>query len=354
MSIRKALCLVALGVLMRAEARAEELTHVKVAWCNKTIDAGVAPYAVAMKMGWFKESGIEVELVPYGGSSECIQNLASKQVLFSDSTAEPLAAVHARGVKAKVFYTILQRNVFGYAVPVDSPIKAIADLKGKTVGVTSMGSSGVLVARAIAASSGLDPQKDINIVVAGQAGQTAVLLRNKQVDALSQFIPAYVLVERAGVKLRMLDNSLIARFPSNGLAALDETLKAQRRIAVALARGRAMGTLFFVENPEAAIKMTYDIYPQSRPTGRDEAAALEMETAVLTSMNFSQDVRPLGIASWGESSVPDYRSYLSFLRKWDIIKTDIPAEEFVTNELIPDINKFDTAAVEKFAKDYKN
>ena len=331
----------------------QELTKVRVAWCNKTINSAVAPFAVATKMGWFKEGGIEVELVPFGGSSECIQNLASGQVLFSDSTAEPLAAVHARGVKAKVFYTVLQRNIFGFAVPQDSPIKTIADLKGKTIGETSMASAGVLVARSIAATNGLDPEKDMSLVVVGEAGQTAALVRSKQVDALSQFATQYALVEMAGIKLRMLDNSAIARFPSNGLVALDQTLKSQRSKAVALARGFAMGTQFTIDNPQAAVRIVYDVYPQSRPTGKDEATAVATESAVMRSVDFSQDVRPLGIKRWGESSFTDYADYLNFKLKWNIIKEGISSEDFVTNDLIDDINMFDADKVKKAVAEYK-
>lgn len=332
---------------------AQELSKVRVAWCNKTINSAAAPFAVATKMGWFQEGGIEVELVPLGGSSECIQNLANGQVLFSHSTAEPLAAVRSRGVKAKVFYTVLQRNIFGFAVPQDSPINTIGDLKGKTVGVTSMASAGVLVARSIAATNGLDPEKDISLVVVGEAGQTAALVRSKQVDALSQFATQYALVEMAGIKLRMLDNSAIARFPSNGLVALDETLKTQRSKAVAFARGFAMGTQFTIDNPQAAIRIVYEVYPQSRPTGKDEATAVATEAAVMRSVDFSQDVRVLGIKRWGESSMADYTDYLNFMLKWNVIKEKIAYEDFVTNDLIDDINKFDPDRVKKASEQDK-
>jgi NitT/TauT family transport system substrate-binding protein len=152
----------------------------------------------------------------------------------------------------------------------------------------------------------------------------------------------------------MLDNSAIARFPSNGLVALDETLKTQRSKAVALARGRAMGTIFCIENPEAAAKIVYEVYPQSRPTGKDEATAAATDAAVMSSTDYSEDVRTLGIKDWGESNLADYADYLSFMHRWNITKEDVPVEDFVTNELIVDINKFDPAAIIKTAKEYKD
>src|SRR5205814_218696 len=167
-----------------------------------------------------------------------------REIPFSLPSVEPLAAARAQGVKAKIFYTAYQGNIYGIAVPADSPIQKITDLKGKTVSVISMGSGGVPAAKALIATAGMNPERDVNIVVAGEGAQTAAMLRNKQVDALSQFDTQYAMVENAGVKLRLLDTKEIDRYPSNGFLALEETLNARRKDAVGLARGYAKGTLF--------------------------------------------------------------------------------------------------------------
>src|SRR5260370_36515613 len=104
------------------------------------------------------------------------------------------------GVQTCALPISYQGNIYGIAVPVDSPIKTFADLKGKKIGVTSMASAGVIVARALAASNGFNPDKDVTILVAGEAAQTAALLRNKQVDALSQFDTQYALTADAAAK----------------------------------------------------------------------------------------------------------------------------------------------------------
>src|SRR5689334_25186500 len=79
-----------------------------------------------------------------------------------------------------------------------------------------MSSAGVIIARAQVAAAGLNSDTDITIVVAGEGAQPAVMLKNKQVDALSQFDTQYALTEIAGVKLRQLDTRAIARHPANG------------------------------------------------------------------------------------------------------------------------------------------
>jgi NitT/TauT family transport system substrate-binding protein len=332
-------------------ASAEET--IRVGWCARTISSAAAPFAIATKMGWYKEAGIKVEVVPLPGSTDCVKNVATKELPYSLPSIEPLAIIRGQGVKAKNFYTAYQGNIYGIAVPADSPIKTFADLKGKKIGVTSMASAGVIVARALAAENGFNPDKDVSIIVAGEAAQTAALLRSHQVDALSQFDTQYALTENAGAKLRMLDTSAIAKFPSNGFVALEETLKSKHAQAVALTQGYAKGTLFAINNPEAAIRILWEVYPQTKSTGKDEATALKDDVKTLEARARNWKLEAGGVSKWGENSEANYSAYIAFLVKNGVLKQSVPTNDLITNDLIADINKFDAAAVVKMAKEYK-
>src|SRR5215210_7887068 len=277
-------------------------TTVRVAWCAKTVSSAAAPYAIASKMGWFAKDGIKVELVPMPGSTDCVKAVATKDVQYGVPSIEPVAIIRQQGIKIKNFYTAYQANIYGIAVPEDSAIKTFADLKGKKIGVTSMASAGVIVARALASNNGFNPDKDGSIVVAGEAAQTAARLRNKQVDALSQFDTQYALTENAGAKLRMLDTKEIDRFPSNGFVALEETLQSRRAQAVAVAQGYAKGTVFTLANPEAAIRILWEVFPQTRATGKDEATALRDDLKTLAARAEHWKFETAGLAKWGENS----------------------------------------------------
>ena len=208
-----------------------------------------SPFAIAMKMGWFKPEGLDVEIVPLPDSTDCVKSVATGQLLITLPSVEPLAIVRPQGIKAKIFYTAYQTNGYGLAVPADSPIQKAADLKGKNIGVTSLASAGVVVARAQVAAAGLDPDRDVNIVVAGEGAQPAALIRNRQIDALSQFDTQYALIANAGVAMRYLDRSQIERFPGNGFLTLEESLKTRRKELVGLGRAYAKGTIFTLNNP---------------------------------------------------------------------------------------------------------
>ena len=329
-----------------------QISKLRVCFSARTISAGAAPFAIATRMGWFKEDGIEVTVLPLAGSQACVENAATKEVAFALADVPALATAHTQGLKAKIYYAAYQGNIFRLAVPADSSIQKVSDLKGKTIGVISMG-SGVLFARAAVAEAGLDPDKDVRIGVAGEGAQTAAMVRTKQVDALSQFDTQYAMVENAGIKLRLLDAKEIDHYPGNGLFALEETLKTRRKEAIALARGYAKGTIFAMNNPEAAVRILYEVFPQSKPTGKDEATAVTDDIKVLQARIANWRLENAGAQHWGESSEARCTQYLDFLLKWGVIKQRVAARDLVTNELIEEINRFDSGKVVADAKAYK-
>jgi NitT/TauT family transport system substrate-binding protein len=329
-------------------------TTIRVGFCAKTVSAAAASaFAVATKMGWFAKDGIKVELVPIAGSGDCVKAVATKDVLFSIPSIEPLAVIRPQGVKAKNFYTAYQGNIYGFAVPVDSDIKTAKDLRGKKIGLISMGSAGLIVARALVQSEGMSPDKDVSIVVAGEGAQTAALLRSKQIDALSQFDTQYAMVENAGINLRMLDTAEIAKFPSNGFVALEETLATRRKDAVAVAKGYAMGSVFAIANPEAAVRIFWEIYPQAKSVGKEEALALKDDVNVLSARIRNWKLEAGGATKWGESVTANYQAYLDWLLKAGVLKEKANATDLITNDLIDEINAFDVADIQKQARDWK-
>jgi len=328
-------------------------TVVKVGFCARTITSAAAPFAIATKMGWYPSAGIKVQLVPVPGSTDCVKLVATGDLPYSLPSIEPLPAVIQQGVKAKIFYTAYQGNIYGIAVPKAGPIRSIKELKGKKIGVASMASGGVPVARGLLAMNGLDPEKDAQIVVVGEAAQAAALLRSEQVAALSLYDTQYALIESAGVPVRLLDSGPVARFPSNGFLVLQEKLQKDRAQAIALGKGYAMGTVFAIANPDAAVKITYEVYPQTKPSGKTDEQALRDDVKTLLARAEHWKLEAGGVKRWGESSIKDFDAYQDFLVKWKVINVKIPATDLVTNELIEDINRFDAASIAAQAKAYR-
>ena len=78
-----------------------QTSKLRVGFCARTISSAAAPFAVATKMGWYKEDGVEVELVALAGSADCVKTTATKEIPFSLPSVEPLAAARPQGSQSE-------------------------------------------------------------------------------------------------------------------------------------------------------------------------------------------------------------------------------------------------------------
>ena len=117
-----------------------------------------------------------------------------------------------------------------------------------------------------------------------------------------------------------------------------------------MARGYAKGTIFAINNPEAAVRILYEVFPQGKPTGKDEATAVRVDVKVLRARIANWRLENAGVKRWGESSEARCAQYLDFLLKWGVIKETLGVQDLFTNELIDEINRFDSNRVVADAK----
>jgi NitT/TauT family transport system substrate-binding protein len=95
------------------------------------------------------------------------------------------------------------------------------------------------------------------------------------------------------------------------------------------------------------------VFPQVKPTGKDEATAIRDDVKVLQARAVNWRLEKAGVRRWGENSEANYAAYVDFMLKYGIIKEKVAATDLVTNELIGEINTFDPARVAAEAKAYK-
>ncbi len=132
-------------------------------------------------MGWFAKAGIKVELVPLPGSTDCVKLVATKRrAVRRCRRSSRSRSSGRRASRRRIFYTAYQGNIYGIAVPADSPIKTLRRPQGQDDrrhldGVGRRDRR----ARARRGSTAGTRTRDISIVVAGEAAQTAALLRSE-------------------------------------------------------------------------------------------------------------------------------------------------------------------------------
>lgn len=137
------------------------------------------PYA-ANELGFYKEKDLDVQITQFRGGPATQEALASGAIDISTIAPGAAALAIAKGVGEKIVALSVPPTPEGWyiLVPAASPIKSMADLKGKTVGVTQKGSLTDFWVQQAAAKAGVTVQ---TVPLGAPAVMPA--LKAKQVDA---------------------------------------------------------------------------------------------------------------------------------------------------------------------------
>jgi NitT/TauT family transport system substrate-binding protein len=114
-----------------------------------------------------------------------------------------------------------------------------------------------------------------------------------------------------------------------------------------------MGTVFAIANPEAAIRILWEVFPQTRSLGKDEATALRDDLITLDARAKHWRYEPVDGKRWGDNVEANYRTYLDWLVAQGVVKTKVDVKDLITDELLDDVNKFDADAIRKEARAFK-
>lgn len=353
-------CLIGIFTLFTLEIQALAQTPLKkvvLTIASTNFPAGAAPYTSVPKyLGYWKEEGLDVEVQGAAGSPAAMTMVLGKRGDVAIVVPITILQFRAKGAPVKAFYNVYRHNWFYPVVLADSPIKDIKDFKGKIIGVQAMGASMVPFMKAMVAEAGLDPEKDVTLVAAGLGAGAAALLAQKKIDILALWAGQYALMENEGFKFRKFDqvsplNTLTYCLP---FAATEDFIKRNPEAIVALGRGFAKGTLFALTNLEAAVKIHWKIYPESKPVGEREEINLQKAIHELRSATEFMRIDNTKVKKWGAATREEIETYADFLVRTKILDSK-PADPYAsfTDEFIEKINQFDHRKIVEQAKEFK-
>ena len=172
-----------LVVLLCATAQAQEkLQKVTFASCGHFVN--YLPLDLAIAMDFFEDEGLQPELIVLRGGTLTAQALISKQVDFSvNSIAHALKAADKGNSNLRM--VCLFNETPGVLLVVDSKhkdkVKAVADLKGMKLGVTSLGSATHMILAYLLERNAVS-LNDVEIVKAGSSTFPSAL-KNGNINA---------------------------------------------------------------------------------------------------------------------------------------------------------------------------
>jgi NitT/TauT family transport system substrate-binding protein len=201
-------------------------------------------FDLAIERGFFKELGLDVKLL----NTKC--DIAVTALLTGDLQATGCVGsasrlIASQNVPVRTVIWLFKRPTFYVVARPD--IRSASDLKGKTIGISSFGSDTDLSMKIYAASGKLDPDKDINRIVAGSTSTRLQGLKAGFLDATTLSPPFNVYAEQLGLRVLAYVGDYL-EFPQSGFTVSDATLKIKRELIRKLLRGTLRALQFTLKN----------------------------------------------------------------------------------------------------------
>lgn len=312
-----------------------------------------APYASVPKaMKYWSDQGLNVNLQPTPGATASMQLLLAGKadVVNGGSVSFFQAALKSPEIRVVSLQT---KNIWQVTVPDGSPIKSIAELKGKTIGVQSLSSSSYLFGRAAVSVSGLNADTDVKWLAVGVGSQAAQALKAGIVAAYATYDgPSGVIGTIMGRKLINLPTPLDAIPGLLGIATTEKFLKEHRDLVVKFLKGVYEGSVFAAANPGAALQIQWQAYPEQKP--KDDAIEQAIKTALPgVETRFASGDVPGASGLIGDVAIGDIQKSIDFMVKYGIIKERLDASKVSDMSVNQDANKFDMNAIRAQAKNWK-
>lgn len=157
------------------------------------------PLTIAERKGYFKDEGLEVEIVDFPGGAKALQAMvggsadivsgAYEHTINMQAKGQPIVAIALEGRYNGIVLAVHKSKAAQYKSP--------KDLKGWKIGVTAPGSSTHMAVQNLLVKSGLKPD-DISAIGVGASAGAVAAMKKGAVDAISNLDPVITKLETDG------------------------------------------------------------------------------------------------------------------------------------------------------------
>ncbi len=243
-------------IMMAAASPAQELVKFNGVTAQGGATAQMVPIYMAQEMGYYKEEGLDVTLNYSKGSSDAARQLAAGNVDWGIFSSAATMQTIQRGFPLKAIMQVYYPDTFDIIVPANSDIKSMADMKGKTIGLSDLAGGEVPMTRASIVETGLKEGEDVKLVVAGEGDPTTI--RSFETDRIQAYAGAkrdLLLIPAQGIETRSITPAAIAAFPGDALSVRAETYDNDPELLVKFVRATLKGRQWGMDNPDKAFEL---------------------------------------------------------------------------------------------------
>ena len=208
------------------------------------------PSAVALKKGFFKDEGLDVEIIRMNVPN-IITALVTGDIgytlLFGSVVRGAL-----RGMPMRALASLLDGST--HALVAKPEYKSGRELKGKTVGIGNFGGTDEVAGRMMLKSFGLDPEKDLKFIALGPDRARLAALKEGLVDVAVIAPPGDALGKQMGFNVLLRAHEVFS-FPFIGIGANLKTIKEKPEEVKKVVKSMLRANRFIREDKESAVRI---------------------------------------------------------------------------------------------------
>ena len=225
-------------------------------------DIQFAPFYVAKTQGYYSNMGLDVTF-HHGIVNDLIGSMVLGHDNFVFASGDEELAARSKGLKVIDVATIFQKYPVSLIVPAASPIHALADLKGHTIGEPGPFGATHIGLLALLYQAHLTPN-DVHIQAIGFT-QVAALLEHK-VDAVMGYSNNEPLqLRKHGFAVRTFDVSNYQPLVSNGIITTEAMFLSQPQLVQSFVQATLKGLRDVIANPSLAVQISKSYVPGMNP-----------------------------------------------------------------------------------------
>ena len=220
-----------------SQSFAQALTPIKVGYDGFSMTS--APMTYALQKGIFRKHGLDLTMVYIDAGVTLTQAVVGGSVDIGQNGYTPAAAAAVQG--GDIVFIGGISNKLPFQLIVKSEIKTAADLKGKKIAISRLGSSSDTAAGFALAHLGLK-RSDVTLLQLGGEGTRTAAMMSGQIDGSMEQLPRSAELEETGKYHMLVDCTVVAGdYPNTAYVARRATLKAKpeviKRFMMAISEG---------------------------------------------------------------------------------------------------------------------
>jgi NitT/TauT family transport system substrate-binding protein len=240
-----------LVVLLHTPAAAQERPKVFLGATTKTL--GYSPLWVGAKRGFFEQQGLDVELVLLRGVPMTLQALAAGSLQVGTGGPEPYIEASERGLDFAIAGGL--SNGMAQILIAGKNYKTVEDLRGATIGASSLTSSTVTALKEALKQKGLEYPRDYKIlIVAGGSASNLTALQSGQIAATTVAVPLNYAAEEVGMNTlgRLLD--AVPNFQAATIVIKRSWAEKNRAVMIRFMKAMVQSNRWLHDNRDAAVE----------------------------------------------------------------------------------------------------